>query len=254
MSVQTSVEANVLVVTIDRPEARNAIDGSVAAGIEEAIDRLEGSDELRAAVLTGAPPVFSAGADLKVVEQGRGSELSTPRGGFAGLTRRNRSKPVLAAVDGPALAGGAEVVLACDMVVASTAARFGLPEVKRCLVAAGGGLYNLPRRLPLNVAMEIALTGDPISAERAERLGLVNRLVEPGRALAEAVDLAGRIAINAPAAVRETRRVLLESLLVEEGAGQELADEALKTMFATDDFTEGVRAFIEKREPVWTGR
>ncbi|MGI8491251.1 MAG: enoyl-CoA hydratase-related protein [Acidimicrobiales bacterium] len=207
--VEYRVDGHVAVITINRPEARNAVNGDVANGIEGAIDRLEEDTGLWVGVITGVPPVFSAGADLKMINAGRGGELSTKRGGFAGITRRERNKPIIAAVDGPALAGGTEIVLACDLVVASTSAKFGIPEVKRSLVAAGGGLFRLPRKIPWNVAMELALTGDPIDADKAAAFGLVNRLVEPGQALSAALELAAEITANAPVAVRESRKAML---------------------------------------------
>jgi enoyl-CoA hydratase len=254
MTVQFDVDGHVGIITINRPESRNAINDVVAKGIEAAIDRIENDDSIRVGILTGAPPVFSAGADLKMVDQGRGPELSTERGGFGGLVWRERTKPLIAAVDGPALAGGTELVLACDLVVASNAAKFGVPEVKRSLVAAAGGLFRLPRKIPMNLAMECVLTGDPISAERATEFGLVNRLCEPGTALTAAIDLANRIAVNAPVAVRESRRIVLGSLGQDDGRGWELSREGLDRAFASEDFKEGVRAFIEKRSPQWVGR
>src|SRR5947208_4042830 len=196
----------IAVITIRRPEARNAVNGDVAAGIEAAIDRLESSADAWVGILTGEGPVFSAGADLKAISAGGAGGLQTERGGFGGITRRERTKPLVAAVDGPALAGGCEIALACDLIVASRQAAFGLPEVKRSLVAAAGGLFRLPRALPRNVALEIVLTGDPIDAERAHALGLANQLVEPGQALDAAIALAERICANAPLAVRASRR------------------------------------------------
>ena len=214
--VEFETEGHVGVITINRPDARNAVNGEVARGIEEAIDKIEGDDSLWLGILTGVPPVFSAGADLKEINAGRAGDLSTKRGGFAGITRRERSKPIIAAVDGPALAGGTEITLSCDLIVASTTARFGIPEVKRCLVAAGGGLFRLPRKLPFNIAMELTLTGDPIEADRAYHLGLVNVLCEPGEALAKAKELASRIEANAPIAVRESRKVVYAAMTEDE--------------------------------------
>jgi enoyl-CoA hydratase len=254
MSIDVAVEGPILVIAINRPEARNAVNDVVAAGIEAAIDRLEEDERLWVAILTGVPPVFSAGADLKLIGAGRGSELSTERGGFAGIARRARTKPVIAAVDGPALAGGTEIVLSCDLVVASTAASFGIPEVKRSLVAAGGGLFRLPQRIPLNVAMECALTGDPIAAERAAAFGLVNELCAPGTALETARALAARVTANAPLAVRESRRILLESLEVDEATSWHSSNEGIRRVMGSDDLKEGLAAFMEKRPPVWTGR
>jgi len=254
VTVDVSVEDHVLVATINRPEARNAVNDVVARGLEAAVDRLEADDALWVGIVTGVPPVFSAGADLKMINAGRGAELSTERGGFGGITRRPRTKPLIAAVDGPALAGGTEIVLSCDLVVASTTAAFGLPEVKRSLVAGAGGLFRLPRRIPLNVAMECALTGDPIDAETAHRFGLVNHLVDPGGALDGARALAARVAACAPVAVRASRRILLESVLADDETGWRLSEEGFLAAMQSEDFKEGVTAFIEKRPPVWTGR
>src|SRR5829696_5401191 len=214
--VEYRQEGRVAVLTINRPEARNAVNGDVARSMEEGLDRLEEDEDIWVGIITGAGPVFSAGADLKAIASGQAADLQTKRGGFGGIAARQRTKPLIAAVDGPALAGGCEIALACDLVVASTAARFGLPEVKRSLVAAAGGLFRLPRALPRNVAMELALTGDPIDAERAHALGLVNQLVEPGKALEAAMALAERINANAPIAVRQSRRVLLEGMLADD--------------------------------------
>lgn len=175
-------ETHVATITLDRPDARNAIDVQTAIDLEAAFDQAEGDDVVRAIVLTATPPVFCAGADLKAVNAGLVHDLNTERGGFAGITQRVRSKALIAAVEGPALAGGAEIVMSCDLVVASTAARFGLPEVKRSIVAAAGGLFRLGRRVPLNIAMECVMTGDPITAERAHGFGFVNVLTEPGDA------------------------------------------------------------------------
>src|SRR5688500_7900585 len=183
MSVEYEVRGPFAIIKINRPEARNAVNGAVANGIEDAIDKLEADDAVWVGIITGEPPVFCAGADLKEINAGNGAALSTARGGFGGIVQRERAKPIIAAVDGPALAGGTEIVLASDLVVASTTATFGIPEVKRSLVAGAGGLFRLGRKIPLNIAMELTLTGDPIDATRAHHFGLVNRLVEPGQAL-----------------------------------------------------------------------
>ncbi len=252
--IDYAVDGHVAVITIDRPEARNAVDAEVAQGIEAAVDRIEADPDVWVAILTGTPPVFCAGADLKLIAAGKRDSLRTERGGFGGFVARDRTKPVIAAVDGPALAGGCELVLACDLVVASTAARFGLPEVKRSLVAGAGGLFRLGRKLPINVAMECVLTGDPIEAERAHALGLVNVLCEPGDALAAARSLADRICANAPIAVRESRVVVLAGTPADDATGWRLSRDAWDNVQQTEDFQEGPRAFIEKRAPRWLGR
>jgi enoyl-CoA hydratase len=252
--VEYRQEGRVAVLTINRPEARNAVNGAVARGMEEALDRLEEDEGVWVGIVTGEGPVFSAGADLKAIASGQAADLQTKRGGFGGITARERTKPLIAAVDGPALAGGCEIVLSCDLVVASTNARFGIPEVKRSLVAAAGGLFRLPRALPRTIAMELALTGDPIDAERAHHFGLVNELVEPGTALQAALALAERINANAPIAVRESRRVVLEGMLADDDTAWKITGEAMARAMSTEDFAEGPRAFIEKRPPEWKGR
>ncbi len=252
--VQHAREGHVAIVTISRPEARNAINGEVATAIEAAFDRIEEDDDTWITVLTGAGPVFCAGADLKAIAMGQVAQITTAKGGFAGFVQRERAKPVIAAIDGPALAGGCEIALACDLVVASRAARFGIPEVKRALVAAAGGLFRLPRSLPRNVAMEMALTGDPLSVDRAFDFGLVNELVDEGQALPAAVALAERICVNAPLAVRESRRIVLAALAGEEAELWKMSAAAMMTMVGTEDFQEGPRAFLEKRDPIWKGR
>ena len=252
--IDYEIRGHVAVITINRPEARNAVNGEVANGIEAAIDRLEADDDVWTGVLRGEGSVFCAGADLKAINEGRGGELQTERGGFGGIVQRERTKPIIAAVDGPALAGGTEIVLACDLVVASTDARFGIPEVKRSLVAAAGGLFRLPKRLPPNVAMELALTGDPIDAARAHHFGLVNELCEPGTALDHALALAGRIEANAPVAVRESRRLMLLSDDLDVDAGIHESNKALMGLTSSADFSEGLMAFIEKRPPNWQGK
>ena len=252
--VEYRQEGRVAVLTINRPEARNAVNGDVARSMEAGLDRLEEDEGTWIGIVAGEGTVFSAGADLKAIASGQAADLQTKRGGFGGITRRERTKPLIAAVDGPALAGGCEIVLSCDLVVASTNARFGIPEVKRSLVAAAGGLFRLPRALPRNVAMELALTGDPIDAERAHAFGLVNELVEPGKALEAARALAERINANAPVAVRQSRRVLVEGMLADDDTAWKVTVDAMAKSMATEDFAEGPLAFIEKRPPVWKGR
>jgi enoyl-CoA hydratase len=253
-TIEYATEDHRGIITINRPDARNAVNSDVANGIEAAIDQLEADDAIWVGIITGVPPVFSAGADLKEINAGRAASLSTQRGGFAGITRRHRTKPLIAAVDGPALAGGTEITLACDLIVASSTATFGIPEVKRCLVAAGGGLFRLPRKLPFNVAMELTLTGDPITAERAHHFGLVNVLCEQGEALAKARELAGRIEANAPVAVRESRQVVYAAMTEDEDTGWRLSGEAMMRAMTSEDMKEGLTAFIEKRPPNWSGR
>jgi enoyl-CoA hydratase len=253
MTVNFEVRDRIAIITLNRPEARNAVSQQLAEDLEAAIDRLEADDALWIGILCGNGPAFCAGADLKAIASGE-ARLTTKRGGFAGLVRRVRTKPLIAAVEGPAVAGGTEIVLSCDLVVASTTACFGLPEVKRSLVANAGGLFRLPRALPTNVAMEMALTGDDLDAEAAHRHGLVNRLVQPGHALATAVELAEAVNANAPLAVRASRRVVLAARLLEDDEAFEVAANATREVFRTEDFREGPRAFVEKRSPIWTGR
>ena len=245
---------NIAIITINRPEARNAVNGVVAQGIEESLDRLESDDDLWIGVLSHVGEVFSAGADLKAIAQRRFRELSTERGGFGGIVLRERAKPLIAAIDGPALAGGLEIALACDMRVASSSALFGLPEVKRSLIAAAGALVRLPRAVPLAAAMEMALTGDPIDAEQALRLGLINDLCDPGEALETARKLAERITANGPLAVRATRQLVLDSFTQTDREAMTAAGRAQMALRDTEDFQEGPRAFIEKRPPIWKAR
>ncbi len=254
MSVEYETRGPFAVIKINRPEARNAVNGAVANGIEDAIDQIEGDDAVWVGIITGEPPVFCAGADLKEINSGNAGALATAKGGFAGIVQRERTKPLIAAVDGPALAGGTEIVLSCDLVVASTTATFGIPEVKRSLVAGAGGLFRLGRKIPLNVAMELTLTGDPIDATRAHHFGLVNRLVEPGQALDEAISLAEQICANAPVAVRESRKIVLAATTAPDDVGWQMSAHGMGAAMQSEDFSEGLTAFIEKRPPVWKGR
>lgn len=253
MIVEYETRGRVAIITLNRPEARNAVSNELAVGLEEAIDQMEGDDEIWMGILAANGPVFSAGADLKAIASGN-ANLGTERGGFGGFVVRERTKPVIAAVDGVAVAGGCELVLACDMVVASTNAAFGLPEVKRCLVAMAGGTARLPKKLPPNIAMELALTGDNISAERAANFGLVNILCEPGEVIDKALELADRVNANAPLAVRATREAVLGGALVDDVEGIKIAARAYRPVAGSEDAKEGPLAFVEKRPPVWRGR
>jgi enoyl-CoA hydratase/carnithine racemase len=239
----------VLIARLERAEKRNAMNGEMTRGLDAALGELDDDPELWVGILTGTASVFSAGSDLR-----DGMHNSTERGGPYGLIRRRRSKPLIAAVDGLAYGGGFEMVLACDLVVASRNASFALPEVKRGLLALYGGIFRAARALPLNVARELVLTGDPLPAERAERLGLVNVLCEPGRALDEALALAARICANGPIAVRESLRVLAESIESADVLAWELSADAARVVGQAEDTREGVAAFLEKRPPRWQGR
>jgi enoyl-CoA hydratase/carnithine racemase len=215
------------------------------------LDEVEDDPELRAVVLTGRGDVFSAGADLKVVAQGKANDIARGKGGFAGVVTRDFPKPMIAAVNGPALAGGFEIVLACDLVVAAASARFGIPEVKRGLMAAAGGLIRLPKRVPLAIALELAMTGDAIDAARALQLGLVNRVVSADRVVDEAIALAERIGENSPIAVRNSRQLVREAAELTEDEGWARTLELMTPVFESGDAIEGATAFAEKRPPVW---
>jgi enoyl-CoA hydratase len=252
--IRFEVDGHVAVISLDRVEARNAINGAMAEAIEGAIDRLEGDDDLWVGILTHEGPVFCAGADLKEIAAGNAGGLATARGGFAGIVARGRTKPLIAAVDGHAVAGGTEIALACDLRVASRGSKFGIPEVKRSLVAAAGGLVRLPRVLPPAIAMELAITGDTLDAERAHHFGMINEVCEPGAVVDAAHALAARVTANAPLAVRMSRQLVLDAPGQSDREGMKAAGRALAELSTTDDFAEGPRAFIEKREPNWTGR
>jgi enoyl-CoA hydratase len=251
-AVLTERRDRILVVTINRPDQRNAVNAAVANGIAAAMDELDDDDELSLGILTGAGGGFCAGMDLKAFVAGE-SPWAGDRG-FAGITQRAADKPLIAAIEGFAVAGGLEVALACDLLVAARGARLGIPEVKRSLVAAGGALLRLPRALPRPVAMELALTGDPITAERGHELGLINRLAEPGQALEEALALAERITVNGPLALRATKRILSESVDWPEGEFWNRQGEIAGPVMGSEDAREGATAFAEKRPPVWRGR
>jgi enoyl-CoA hydratase/carnithine racemase len=244
--VLTERRDRVFLITINRPDQRNAVNAAVAQGIAGALEELDGNAGLSVGVLFGVGKGFCAGMDLKAFVTGE--RPFVPGRGFAGITQRSADKPLIAAVEGFALAGGLEVALACDLIVAARGARLGIPEVKRSLVAAGGGLLRLPRALPRNVAMEMALTGDPIEAERAHELGLVNRLADPGHAL----DVT--IAANGPLALAATKRILVESPDWPDSEFFERQSPFYDKVFGSEDAREGATAFAERRAPVWKGR
>jgi enoyl-CoA hydratase/carnithine racemase len=245
-------EDRIAVITINRPHARNAINHAVSAGMAAALEELDERDDLTVGIITGASGTFSSGMDLKAFLAGENVTIEGK--GLAGFTQSPPRKPLIAAVEGWALAGGCEVALACDLIVAANDAKFGIPEVKRSLVAAAGGLIRLPRRIPAAVAMELALTGDPLPAADAYRLGLVNSLTEPGRALEGARKLAARIAVNGPLAVAATKQIITQQ------ADWDMADvwdrqaAIAGPVFTSEDAREGALAFAEKRAPVWKGR
>lgn len=249
MGVELERIGRVLVVAVDREEKRNALNAAITAGVDAAMNDLEDDPELWCGVLTGTATVFSAGADL-----GAGTGAPTERGGEVGLVRRRRTKPLIAAVEGYAVGGGMELVLACDLVVASTAATFGLPEVKRGLMADYGGPFRVMRALPPNVARELLLTGDWLTAERAERLGFVNLLTEPGGARDAAVALAQRICANAPRAVQASLGLANDVFAAGEEGAWESSDRRHWALVDTEDSTEGIAAFFERRPPEWKNR
>ena len=240
------------IITLRRPAVRNAVDAGMSELLASIDDEIESDPDIWVTVITGEGPSFCSGADLRAVtERGPASDIGR---GFAGITRRERSTPMIAAVEGAAMAGGFEIVLACDLVVAARDAYFGLPEVRRSMVAAGGGLVRLVHRLPRNIATELIVTGEPIGAERALELGLVNRVTEPGRAVESALSLARTITENAPIAVRESLAAVAIAATHGENAGWAASDRALANVQSSADFREGPRAFVEKRPPVWQNR
>jgi enoyl-CoA hydratase len=251
-AVLVETRDNVLVITINRPDARNAVNGAVAEGVAAGLDRLDGESALSVGVLTGAGGTFSSGMDLKGFLKGETPVIEGR--GLAGLTQAPPRKPLIAAVEGYALAGGFEMVLACDLVVASREAKFGIPEVKRGLVAGGGGLLRLPQRLPYYVAMELALTGASITGEQAQGYGLVNRVVDPGKALDGALELAAVLAANGPLALAASKEILRRSLDWTEDEGWKQQMDIMAPVFGSEDAREGAAAFAEKRPPRWQGK
>jgi enoyl-CoA hydratase len=245
--VRTERIGNTLLITIDRPQARNAVNAAVAAGLAAALDELENDPTLRAGVLTGAENTFSAGMDLKAALKGESPEI--PGRGFGGLTEAELSKPLIAAVEGFAMGGGFELALGCDLIVAGEDSRFGLPEVKRGLIAAGGGVIRLPKRIPHHLAMEFLLTGEPVTGRRAGELGLVNRVTPNGDAAAVALQLAEKLAENAPLALAAVKKIVRGS----EAEAFAVQREETKKLMQSADVREGMTAFAERRAPKWTG-
>ena len=257
--VEYEVRGKVAIITLNRPEARNAVNGDVASGLEAAIDKLEADSNVWVGILAANTagqerPVFCAGADLKAINSGQAAALNTERGGFGGFVYRDRKKPVIAAVDGLATAGGCELVLACDMLVATTRSAFGLAEATRNLIAGAGGLFRLPRAIGRAVAMEAILTGEPFSAQRAYELGMVNKLVEPNTALDAALDLALRVCKAAPLAVWASRKIVLASETESDQTLIDMTNKEFGAVLASEDTKEGLTAFIEKRPPNWRGK
>jgi enoyl-CoA hydratase len=243
---------HVLLVTLNRPDARNAVNAALARGLADALDALDADDELRVGVLVGAGKGFSSGMDLKAFVTGERPWVGDR--GFAGITRRASDKPLIAAVEGFAVAGGLEIALSCDLIVAARDVRLGIAEVKRGLVAAGGALIRLPKRVPYHVAMELALTGEFIDGARAYELGLVNRVVDPGAALDTALELAETVAQNAPLALAASKRIVSQAQGWDEPEAWAKNDEIAGPVMASEDAREGATAFAEKRAPVWKGR
>jgi enoyl-CoA hydratase len=249
--VLTQVDDGIAIITINRPQARNAINGAVARGIAAAIDEFDGRGDVRVLVLTGAGGSFSAGMDLKGFLAGD-APMADDRG-FGGIVERPPVKPIIAAIEGYALAGGFELALACDLIVASESARFGLPEVRRGLAAGAGGLLRLPRRIPYHLAMEIALTGERVLPDRLVTAGLVNLLVPEGEALTAATELARRVALGAPLSLAASKRVIAESADWPADEAFTRQSEIVNPVFGSADAMEGAVAFAEKRAPAWRG-
>ncbi len=257
--VEYEVRDKVAIITLNRPEARNAVNGDVATGLETAIDKLEADPNVWIGILAANTagqerPVFCAGADLKAINSGHAAALNTKRGGFGGFVYRERKKPIIAAVDGLATAGGCELVLACDMLVATTRSAFGLAEATRNLIAGAGGLFRMPRAIGRTVAMEAILTGEPFTAQRAYELGMVNKLVEPNTVVDGALDLALRVCKAAPLAVWASRKIVLASETESDQVLIEMTNKEFGEVLSSEDTKEGLTAFIEKRPPNWQGK
>ncbi len=250
--VTTEAHNGVLIITLNRPESKNAVNRALALKMVEAIDQLEADHTLRAAVITGAGNTFCSGMDLKAFVSGETPHIEGR--GFGGLTEYTPKKPLLAAIEGYALAGGFELAISCDLIVAAETAKFGIPEVKRGLAAAAGGLCKLPKQIPYRIAMELALTGDFISAQRASDLGLINQVVSEGEALEAARRLAAKIAENGPLAVAASKKVVCSSQDWNSTEMNERQNEILSPVFVSEDAIEGATAFAEKRRPNWKGK
>lgn len=250
--VRIQRDHSTLLITIDRPQARNSVNAAVAAGLTAALDELEADATLRVAVLTGAKGTFSTGMDLKAAL--KGESPAVPGRGFGGLTEAETTKPLIAAVEGYALGGGFELALSCDLIVAAENATFGLPEVKRGLIAAGGGVIRLPKRIPYHLAMEFLLTGEPVTGRRAAELGLVNRVTAPGEAVAVALEFAERLALGAPLALAAVKDVVRTADGVPEVDVFPVQHKVMGTLMASADAREGMTAFVERRPPRWTGK
>ena len=250
--VLTERRGSVLLITLNRPAVRNAVNAALAAGVAGALDELDGDESLSAGVLTGAGGFFCAGMDLGAFVKGESAWFGDR--GFAGITQRASRKPLIAAIEGFAVAGGMEIALSCDLIVAAKGAKMGIPEAKRSLVAAGGALLRMPRRMPYHVVMELALTGDVLPAERFHDFGLVNRIAEPGTAVDTALELAATLAKNGPLALIATKQILQEQFDWSSAEMWEKQGAISGPVFASEDAKEGSSAFKEKRDPVWKGR
>lgn len=251
--VKVEVVDGIQIITINRAQAKNAVNLETAQALAQALDELDSRSDICLGILTGAGGTFSSGMDLKAFAHSGQRPLIGKRG-FAGLNEAPPKKPLIAAVEGYALAGGCEMALAADLIVAATNAQFGLPEVKRGLVAGSGGMLRLPRRLPYHIAMEVILTGDMLSAERAYHYGLVNRLTEPGKALDGALALARSIADNGPLAVQTAKSIVAQGGDWEQDGMFDRQRSLIAHIFASADAKEGATAFAEKRKPVWQGK